>query len=417
MLRVGFNIRYLGRFKPKILKVIMLAFLQVSLVCVPVLAFAQLPIVTLTLGDESASEAGPVPGSFIVTRTGSTTAALQVKVKVTGTAIFGTDYTADPVMVYQGGGVYRVTIPADQLTTTIVITPIPDGKLEDEETAIFTLEADNLTYTVGPEAMVEVTIADDTPELSLTVDDGAAAEAGPDPGGYIITRSDSGIISAALKVKVQVTGTARFDTDYTADPRMVYQGGGVYRVTIPADQLTTTITITPIPDGKLEDEETAIFTLVADNLTYTVGPEAVAQVNIADDTPELSLIVDDGAAAEAGPDPGSYIITRSDSGIISAALQVKVQVTGTAKIGTDYSSDPAMVNLGGGVYRVTIPADQLTITITITPVQDGKLEDEETAIFTLVADNAIYTVGVPLSASITIADYVEGIFKDSFEDP
>jgi len=148
-----------------------------------------------------------------------------------------------------------------------------------------------------------------------------------------------------------------------------------------------------------------------------VGPEAVAQVNISDDTPELSLIVDDGAAAEAGPDPGSYIITRSDSGIISAALQVKVQVTGTAKIGTDYSSDPAMVNLGGGVYRVTIPADQLTITITITPVQDGKLEDEETAIFTLVADNAIYTVGVPLSASITIADYVEGIFKDSFEDP
>ncbi len=282
MLRVGFNIRYLGRFKPKILKVIMLAFLQVSLVCVPVLAFAQLPIVTLTPGDEDASEAGPVPGSFIVTRTGSTTAALNVRVTVTGTAVFGTDYTASPDMVNLGGGVRQVTIQPDQLTTTVLITPIPDGKLEDEETAIFTLVADNTTYTVGPETVAQVDIADDTPEVTLTVGDGAAAEAGPVPGSYILRRSDNGITSTALKVRVKVAGTAVFGTDYTASPDMVNLGGGVRQVTIPADQLTTTINITPIQDGKLEDEETAIFTLVADNKTYTVGEPATASITIAD---------------------------------------------------------------------------------------------------------------------------------------
>ena len=281
-LRVGFNTCNLGRLKQKTLKVMLLAFLQLSLICIPALAFAQLPMVTLTPGDEDASEAGPVPGSFIVTRTGSTTEVLNVRVKVTGTATFGTDYIPSPDMPNLGSGVRQVTIQPDQLEVTVIITPIPDGKLEDEETAIFTLVADNLTYTVGPEAVAQVNIADDTPELSLTVGEGAAAEAGPYPGSFILRRSDSGIISAALKVRVKVTGTATFSTDYIPSPDMPNLGSGVRQVTIQPDQLTTTVLITPISDGIIEDEETAIFTLLADNATYTIGEHVTASITIAD---------------------------------------------------------------------------------------------------------------------------------------
>ena len=43
-------------------------------------------------------------------------------------------------------------------------------------------------------------------------------------------------------------------------------------------------------------------------------------------------------------------------------------------------------------------------------------QPEVTVLITLVAYET-YTIGEPVTASITIADYVEGIFKDSFEEP
>jgi hypothetical protein len=75
-----------------------------------------------------------------------------------------------------------------------------------------------------------------------------------------------------------------------------------------------------------------------------------------------------------------------------------------------------MTWLSDNIYRVTIPPDQLTASILITPINDGIIEDDETVIFTLV-DDTTYTVGEAGPASIIIADFVGGIFKDSFEGP
>ena len=253
------------------------------------------------------------------------------------------------------------------------------------------------------------------PTVNLTVGDGVASEAGPDPGSYTFTRSNNGIISQALQLGVDVGGKAIFGTDYSTSPDMVRLGGTVYRVTIQPDQLTATVIITPIQDGKNEGDETVVFTLVDDGVTYDIGPDTVAQITIADDVPEVNLTVGDGVASEAGPDPGSYTFTRSNNGIISQALQLGVDVGGKAIFGTDYSTSPDMVRLGGTVYRVTIQPDQLTATVIITPIQDGKNEGDETVIFTLV-DSTTYIVGPNAEGRLTIADFVEGIFKDSFED-
>jgi len=154
--------RYFGSFKQRTLKVMLLACLQLSFFFVPALALAQLPTVNLTLDDGAASEAGPDPGSFIVTRTGSTTGALLVRVDVTGSARIDNDYL-NPGMVWLGGPsgtFYRVTIQPGQLTETIIIMPIQDGIIEDDETAIFTLLGDGVSYTVGEPAHASITIAD-----------------------------------------------------------------------------------------------------------------------------------------------------------------------------------------------------------------------------------------------------------------
>jgi hypothetical protein len=137
---------------------------------------------------------------------------------------------------------------------------------------------------------------------------------------------------------------------------------------------------------------------------------AVAQL------PTVNLSAEDGAASEIGPDPGSFTVTRSDGGIFTEALPVLVRITGTATFDQDYPN-PDMVWAGSNILQLTIQPGQFTATIIITPVQDDIIEDDEIAIFTLISDNKTYRVGEAVRASISIADFVDGIFKDSFESP
>lgn len=93
-----------------------------------------------------------------------------------------------------------------------------------------------------------------------------------------------------------------------------------------------------------------------------------------------------------------------------------ILLLGKATFPADYSTNPVMVQHIGTIYKLIIQPDQTELTVLITPVQDGTNEGDESVIFTLW-ENAAYTVGESVTASITIADFVEGIFKDSFEDP
>jgi hypothetical protein len=228
-----------------------------------------------------------------------------------------------------------------------------------------------------------------------------------------VTRSEGGIFAEALLVWVRVTGSATLDSDYP-NPDMVYKGSNIYELTIQPEQFTATLIITPVQDGINETDETVIFTLEGQN-TYIFGTDKVAQLTIADDPPVVTLSVADGVASEAGPDPGSFTVTRSEGGIFAEALLVWVRVTGSATLDNDYPN-PDMVYKGSNIYELTIQPEQFTATIIITPVQDGIIETDETVIFTLEGQNT-YRVGEAVSASISIADFVEGIFKDSFESP
>jgi hypothetical protein len=53
-----------------------------------------------------------------------------------------------------------LTIPANELTMSSIITPVKDFIIEGDETVIWTLQPDNATYTVGADTLAEMTIAD-----------------------------------------------------------------------------------------------------------------------------------------------------------------------------------------------------------------------------------------------------------------
>lgn len=95
--------------------------------------------VTVTATDADASEGGSDPGTFTITRTGSTASNLSVSFAMSGSATNGSDYTTIGT---------PATIPAGSSSTNVTLSPIADGVVEVEENAVLTL-ATGTGYTVG----------------------------------------------------------------------------------------------------------------------------------------------------------------------------------------------------------------------------------------------------------------------------
>jgi hypothetical protein len=107
--------------------------------------------VSASASDPSATEEGPTTGSWTISRLGETTDAIDVFFILTGTADLGSDYTVSHTS--------PLTIPAEQSSVTITLTPIDDTVFgEGDETAILTVTPDS-AYPVGT-ASATITIVD-----------------------------------------------------------------------------------------------------------------------------------------------------------------------------------------------------------------------------------------------------------------
>ena len=109
-------------------------------------------------------------------------------------------------------------------------------------------------------------------------------------------------------------------------------------------------------------------------------------------TPVVTITAPDPSAFETGPDSGTFRMSRTGS--TANALDVTYTVGGTASSG-DYT--PALSG------TATIAAGQPSVDVTITPVDDGLVEDSETVVLTLV-DTVDYDLGASTSATVRIGD-------------
>jgi len=123
---------------------------------------------------------------------------------------------------------------------------------------------------------------------------------------------------------------------------------------------------------------------------------ATVTIDVTGFTPEITVVATDAEAAEDGEDPGTWTITRTGVGAnIRFPLNVAFSLGGTATISDDFTLDAGT--------QVTIPADQNSTTITLTPVDEAtRGERYETSILT-ISDDAAYAI-TTASATITIAD-------------
>lgn len=251
--------------------------------------------------------------------------------------------------------------------------------------------------TVGPSATARDFTGAGSKVVSLTALDGAAAEAGLDPGTLRLTRTGS--TASSLKIfLLRGTSTAYADAASTSDcavaPALTTEILPAYSVTMPAGAATLDLVVTPVDDTSAEGPERVIYTLMPQS-TYVVGAQSTAWVTIEDnDTtlPTVRLSTSTLTVPENAGVPVSLTVTRSGSTV--AALTVSLTRTGTATAGNDYVAIPA---------TVTIPAGASSATIQISPIDDTTIEGYETVIVSL-ASNSAYRIATSTSTTVTILD-------------
>jgi predicted extracellular nuclease/uncharacterized protein YjiK/2',3'-cyclic-nucleotide 2'-phosphodiesterase (5'-nucleotidase family) len=122
------------------------------------------PTVAVAATDDAAAEAASDPGTFRLTRTGSTASALTVNYTLaTGT---GQATAADYTPILSG----IATIPAGSSFVDIAIAPVDDTVVEGNETVVLTLAA-GAGYAISTDNTATITIADNDVAGSTRIHD------------------------------------------------------------------------------------------------------------------------------------------------------------------------------------------------------------------------------------------------------
>ena len=117
------------------------------------------PVVTVTASTPTANEAGPVTGTFTISRDSQFDGPMPVTFTLAGTAVKGTDYQNLPL---------TISIPAGAPSVNVAIIPINDTAIESPETVSLSLVA-GADYALGATPNATVTIVSDDLSIDLTV--------------------------------------------------------------------------------------------------------------------------------------------------------------------------------------------------------------------------------------------------------
>ena len=263
-------------------------------------------------------------------------------------------------------------------TVTLAITD--DTAYEGATAETFTLTLSHaadqrVTYPSPAGETATVSIADnERPALTFTVAPTTILENGGTATVTLATTDGTGI-TADTAIALSLAGTATKGTDYTISSESL---------TLTAGQSSVTATITATMDAASDDNETVVVT--ASSGGAAIG--TAQTVTITETLPTLSIAVNPASIAEAA---GTSTVTVSTGATAFAADQIiALTLGGTATEISDYTI---------GSTSLTLTAGEMSVTTTVTAVQDTIDEPDETVIVT--AANGSTAIG---SATVTITD-------------
>jgi hypothetical protein len=175
----------------------------------------------------------------------------------------------------------------------------------------------------------------------------------------VIDRS-GGNLAAPLTVDFTLGGSAT-SGDYASISTSAVIPAGVKSVRIP---------VISTDDALAESSEQVSFTLAASDRYTVVEKRRAATVTIVDNEPIVSIARGkDASEGKAGPQAGSFTIKRSGKDLTqSIRVDLVLQSASTATEGVDFVSMPR---------SVVIPAGQSSVSLPVTPIQDGRQEATE----------------------------------------
>jgi regulation of enolase protein 1 (concanavalin A-like superfamily) len=185
-------------------------------------------IVTIEATGATALEGG-TNGTFTVTRSGATTAALTVNLTTTGTATSGSDFTTSPTPIT------TLLLAAGQASRTISVIPINDTLTEGDEAVLVQIASGS--YDIGGLGYDSVTILDnDIPPTVFISSPGAQGVVIASSNGveFAATAADDGLPQPLAYAWSQVAGPGmvNFTTTNTATAAATFSAPGVYLVRV-----------------------------------------------------------------------------------------------------------------------------------------------------------------------------------------
>ncbi len=243
-----------------------IAWHRLTPITVPV---APATLVTIVATDASASESGDA-AVFTLTRSGDTAAALDAYVHASGSALFGTDYSAFAL---------KQTIPAGAASVQFLITPVNDAIAETAESAtVIVSPGPGYAPGVNDRAAILIQDNDGAPTVSVVASSPNASKTGPVPGKFTVYRTGSA--ASALTANVSVGGTAASGVDYVNLSNTV---------AFPAGQASVEVTVQPLTGNGIEPPKTVILTALA-GTGYAVAAPSTATVTITQPGPGFGIL-------------------------------------------------------------------------------------------------------------------------------
>lgn len=363
------------------------------------------PTVTVTASDPAATEVdltqvGAVAdiGTFLITRTGDTSAPLTVYYSMAGSqssgvpALNGADYEALPGVIQ---------IPAGSASACVSIIPRWDSLGETPEQVVLQLGAGPTNYLLGASTSATVTINDGAGNKPYVEVDNTAVAVEPSTQGKF-RFSVKGSVAGTIAVRFALTGSATLTSDYTVTvpattPASTFDTatgtGTVVLASTGSVANVADLIIAPVNDSTLEDLESIVCTVTADAAYQTFGPTSAATAWLRDDDQPTVWVdaqintsgnVVNRITENASTSPRKFYVSRTGS--TTSSLAVNFNLQGTATAGTDYSivtSGSLTFDNGTSTGVLTIPAGSQGADVAFNLNDDAVFEGTETIVFNL----------------------------------
>jgi large repetitive protein len=333
--------------------------------------------VTLTEGNTGSTNA-----AFTVSLSSASASTITVTARTyDGTARAGQDYTAVNTTLTFAPGV----------TTQTLNVPIL-GDVSDELDETFSVRLIAIGASISDQTGVG-TITDDDLAPTLTINDVSLNEGNSGTTNAVFTVSLSAASGQTVSVQYAtatgLTNPATPGSDYTTTSGTL---------TIPAGQPSGTITVPVLTDQLLEADETFFVNL--SNATNGTITDAQALGTIVNDDPFPGLSINNVTVTEGSA--ASFTVTLSTAGTQDVTLDYAT-ADGTATAGSDYTNTTG---------TLTIPAGQLTGTISVPTINDTTPENNETFVVNLTNVNNAVVTDSQGQATLTSDDIPEVFVSD-----